>query len=97
MKQKYTITIEIPDTMPVVEEPGTTEEDYKGKEKELQKFRKDFAKGVAREIEKYFTDETHKIIDFFEDHLFLDALEEYTIEEWVMLEDYGIKISLKKS
>ena len=92
MKSNLIIEIETPDKLEVFPEEGQTDEDFKGKEKELQDFRDGFVKGLHENI----IDEAKKHFDdsCFEEG-YLDNVEEYHIDAWDSFEDYGIKIQTK--
>lgn len=92
MKTKIIVEIETPDgkdtqTLP---EEGQTEEDFEGKEKELQEFREEYAKDLHNYIINHITE----FLSVDDDNI-IDALYEsdYSIDGWEKLSDYGIKIT----
>lgn len=92
MKTILKLEIESPDKHEVFPEEGQSKEDFKGKEKELDKFRKEYAKELHDGIVNFFkklTEETEGLIEPI-----MEELEEQTIEEWYELTDYGIKIKV---
>lgn len=91
MKTKIMLEIETPDKIDVFPEEGQTEEDWKGKEKELQEHREQYVKDLHIGV-------VEKAAEYFEDGIFeedtIDNFEELYIEGWDSFVDYGIKIDL---
>jgi hypothetical protein len=94
-KINLSIEIETPDTLEIFPNEGDSEDDYKTKteKRELEKFRKSYAKDVHRVVKE-------NIIPFiknkFEDFLFNNADDVLNIEGFDTLKDYGIKIKVKE-
>jgi len=92
MKTKIIIEVESPDYHEVFPEEHQSMMDWEGKEKELNEHRKDFSKNVHLE----FIKKLKQIVDKEQvEDLFLDD-NEYYVEYWDKLEDYGIKFNLKE-
>ena len=92
MKTKLAVEIETPEKIEVFPEEGQGEEDFEGKEPELQKFREDYARdlhsAVVTAIQDYL--DSNGSNNFEED--FIEDLEELYVEGQESLDDYGIKI-----
>lgn len=90
MKTTLTIEIETKDSYDIYPEEGQGDDDFIGNEEELAEERRQYAIGlhqqVVRAIEDFMDDE---------DNIF-DRLDEFWIEGWDDLKDYGIKIDIKK-
>jgi len=94
MKTRLIVCIETPDKMEVFREEGESDEDYVGKEKELEEFRKEYVKDLHDDVIKTFK---HLFIEeegYFEE-MWLDNVEEVSIEGCESFEDYGIKVTIE--
>lgn len=94
-KLNFSLEIETPEIMKdLFPEEGESEKDYKipEKKKELEKFRKDFAKDVHKAVKSSIKP---FLIEEFHEYL-LNENDELNCEGLDSLEDYGIKIKLKE-
>jgi hypothetical protein len=93
MKTTLIIEVETKDKLEVLPEEGETMEDYIGKEKELEEFQKRIGKEFHEQIINY-------IKEIFEDRFeeeFLDNNEDFYVEGWESLDDYGTTIKVKEN
>jgi hypothetical protein len=92
MKTKLIIEIETPDYHEIFPEEGQTDEDFEGKEEELEEARREYSKELhdclVEEIKRYFEE---RLEDEFADQ---SLIEEYYVEGWDELKDYGIKLKI---
>jgi hypothetical protein len=94
MKTTLQIEITTKDSLPVLFEEGDVEEKYNKKQKkELPLFQKEFATGFHKIIIDVIKDMAEK--ENFEE-TFFDELDEYYVEGWDTLKDYGTEIIVKE-
>jgi len=95
METKIEVVISSPDEHKIFPEAGETEEDWKGKEKELKEFRKEYSEEVhnflVKRLKNYVSEPEGLEDDFFE------HAEEARVDGWDEFSDYGvdIKVNLK--
>lgn len=90
MKKKLLVEVEIetPDNCKVFPEEGQTDDDFKGKENELEEFRKEFSEDLHKNIINSFKEYLKE--NYFE-NFWLENEEEISIDGWESFNDYGIK------
>jgi hypothetical protein len=90
MKTKIEIIVETADSLPVLFEEGDNEATYtEAKKLELKIFQKKFARDFHKYLVNFIKSEN------FEEH-FLDYADEYSIEGWEDLKDYGTTVKIKE-
>jgi hypothetical protein len=92
MKTKFVIEVETKDHYGVWPDHEKTEEDYT--KEELKKHQEEFTKGIHKAVVEFF--ERFSEEDIEEQLLESTYLDDYSIEGWDDMEDYGIKITVKK-
>ena len=91
MKTIIIVEIETKDDYEVWEDYDKSAEDYTNEE--LKKYQKEYAKGLHQGVVDYIKNGlANGIAENFFDSSYI---EEYLIEDWDSLEDYGIKIKTK--
>lgn len=93
MKTRILIELETKDDYKVLLEEGDVEEEYNDQQKaKLITLRKGFAKGLHEKVRDLILETFES--DYFGEEV-MDSMDEYYVEGWDNLSDYGITITSK--